>query len=615
MPDARLQVIIEAVDRASASIKTVGRTIEDHAKQIRQAGLLLAGFGAAGMAILGLTVKAAQEARTSINQLDAALRNAGTSYRDVGRAIEDVLDVQQRKTNFSDEQQRAALTQLVSITGDYRASLEALPAVLDLAAGKGMDLELTSTLVARALEGQTGALTRYGIQLQEGASRTEVMTAILERFGGQAEASADPFRQFSNAVNELREAIGEQLIPLLTPFIDFLRRIVDWLGRLNPTLLKVVAGFTAVASAIAFTTGTAAIFVGTAIPAMIRGLGMLTAAATTSAAAIRGALGFALAGIGGVVGVAGITAIIPSDTNRRINEWERAKQAAADAAHAMAERLAYGETRLSGAFGAATETIQTFNSELEDATTAINFYADQVDKAKDATVEWMEQTIEFIQVARPKGWLDAMFQGLDEMAERLGIARDKLERFRLAFEFDQARASIRNLADAIVGGVALLEAMETAGFSLAEQWKALNDILEKTAPVIEKVNDQLVKQNQLLSVQRGLTRAEADIAGLLSSGTLMGAMGAALANVIPGGAEGLRRFQAGERSPELSALLTLLARMVRIYFGQDPSVRAPSGMTPEFAYSGGNIYVQIDGRTIATIEGRLAQNAEQVRSS
>ena len=115
MADARLQVIIEAVDRASAVINQVGATIQQHRSELMKAGAALSAFGALGAGALFLVTRAAQEQETSIRLLDQALRNAGTSYEDHRVAIEAVLEAQQRQTSFGDTQQREALQLLVLV--------------------------------------------------------------------------------------------------------------------------------------------------------------------------------------------------------------------------------------------------------------------------------------------------------------------------------------------------------------------------------------------------------------------------------------------------------------------------------------------------------------------
>src|SRR3990167_8111985 len=106
----------KALDRANARL-------DDFTKKTRAMGLVLSTIGAAGAVIFGKAIKSAFEEQRGINLLDQALKNVDRSYAEVGRQIEDVIEAQQFKTNFGDEQQREAMQKLVAISGDYDASL------------------------------------------------------------------------------------------------------------------------------------------------------------------------------------------------------------------------------------------------------------------------------------------------------------------------------------------------------------------------------------------------------------------------------------------------------------------------------------------------------------
>ena len=203
----------EGFKKTQTSFGKMADGIKKHRKAI---GVGLTALGAGITALGASAVKSAQAEAIGIAQLDVALKNVGTSYDSQAAAIERVIAAQQNKTNFGDEAQREALMGLISVSGDYEAAMAALPAVLDLAAGKGMDLGAASTLVARAIGGETSALTRYGIEVEKGATATEVITAIMEKFGGQAEAAADPMVQLKNRVGDLQQEFGKALLPALT---------------------------------------------------------------------------------------------------------------------------------------------------------------------------------------------------------------------------------------------------------------------------------------------------------------------------------------------------------------------------------------------------------------
>jgi hypothetical protein len=260
------------------STQTAFGKMADGIKKHRKAiGVGLSAIGA-GITALGVSaVKSAQEEAIGIAQLDVALKNVGTSYDTQAAAIERVIAAQQNKTNFGDEAQRDALMGLISVSGDYESAMAALPAVLDLAAGKGMDLGAASTLVARAIGGETSALKRYGIEVEKGAGSTEVIAAIMEKFGGQAEAAADPMVQLKNRVGDLQQEFGKALMPALTSMAVILEKVTTKLiafSTEHPQLTKVLMIVVAALGAVALVLGPILLI----LPTLAASIGILSGA-------------------------------------------------------------------------------------------------------------------------------------------------------------------------------------------------------------------------------------------------------------------------------------------------------------------------------------------------
>lgn len=258
MPDPTLRIVLEAIDKASAVIvqaagnaaKAVSKTgsaldqagkfVQEHRKQI---GIGLTAIGGSITAMAGLSIKAAQDEAVGINQLNQALLNVGTSYEANRVAIESVVAAQQNKTNFSDGAQREALQMLVQITGSYQTALDSLPAALDLAAATGMSLDTASVALGKALTGNTDTLGRYGIKLENGATATDVLTALTARFGGSAEAAVNPMTRLGNQLSNLQETIGAALLPIITKAATVIgavtAKIMAWAEE-HPGLAKVI---------------------------------------------------------------------------------------------------------------------------------------------------------------------------------------------------------------------------------------------------------------------------------------------------------------------------------------------------------------------------------------
>jgi len=227
--------------------------------------------GAAITAALGFATKSALDEEVGINRLSAALKAIGEDYVNLSGEIEKSIAATQAKTNYSDEEQRAALVELIGVTGTYQGALEQLRLATDLAAAKDMDLSTAATLVGRAATGNTELLARYGIQVAKGATSTEVLAMMQERFSGAAEGAANPLTQLKNLFGDLVQDIGKALIPLLRSLVDKLMPVIqgirDWIAE-HPKLTQALTVGAAILGVMLGALGT----LGMVLPIIARGL-------------------------------------------------------------------------------------------------------------------------------------------------------------------------------------------------------------------------------------------------------------------------------------------------------------------------------------------------------
>jgi len=233
---------------------TLGLSDSDFQKSMKkvqttltQTGKMMTGIGASITAALGLATNAAIKEQTNINRLSNALKNVGINYDKLSEQIESNLAARQAETNYGDTEQRDALVELIGITGTYTGALEQLQLATDLAAAKDMDLTAAATLVGRAAIGNTDLLSRYGIVVEKGATTTEVLADMQERFAGSAKAAINPITQLKNDLGDLVEDIGGKLVPVLQNIVDSIRPVIEnirkWINdnpELTGTIVKVV---------------------------------------------------------------------------------------------------------------------------------------------------------------------------------------------------------------------------------------------------------------------------------------------------------------------------------------------------------------------------------------
>ncbi len=169
---------------------------------------------------------ASSEQEDALVRMNTALRAQGTYTPELSQQYADLAGQYQRTTKYGDELIESMVALLVQI-GDVapKDMQAALTASTDLAAGLRIDLNSATMLVAKALEGNTGALSRYGIQIDDAALRTKgaqaVFEAIADKMGGQATAQAQTFSGqmavVGNVVGDVKEILGQLLAEGVTP--------------------------------------------------------------------------------------------------------------------------------------------------------------------------------------------------------------------------------------------------------------------------------------------------------------------------------------------------------------------------------------------------------------
>lgn len=224
MANPELRVDIVADDRqARANLQGLERAgVNTTASIAKGFALAQVGIAAAGKAV-GVMVDFVKDSINmanvqieAVNKLNAAMHAHGTYTDASSQAIQNYASELQRSTTIGDEATIAVAAQIEAITGLGGDALPlATQAAVQLSKAFGVDLDAAAKLVAKELVSTTGALSRYGIQVDQSASQTEQLNQILEATKAGmaiAEAEAQTFQgrmtQLDNAVGDLKETIG-----------------------------------------------------------------------------------------------------------------------------------------------------------------------------------------------------------------------------------------------------------------------------------------------------------------------------------------------------------------------------------------------------------------------
>lgn len=161
-----------------------------------------------------------------------------------------------QKTRFDDDafaSGQAVLAQF-KLTGQQLDDLT--PTLADFAAKTGRDLPTAATVLGKAFLGNTRALKELGINYKstgDHAKDVANITALLQgKVGGFAEkegkTAAGQAAIMSNRFGELKETLGEKLLPVMLKVTEIGIKVVDWvsknaeiLGPLAAVLATVVA--------------------------------------------------------------------------------------------------------------------------------------------------------------------------------------------------------------------------------------------------------------------------------------------------------------------------------------------------------------------------------------
>jgi hypothetical protein len=307
----------KGISKAIQEFKTLKTNAERAQLAIEKAALPAAlALGALGAAAYSVAKAAAQES-ASQTQLALQLRRSTGATTAQVIANEEFVNSLQYASAVSDEQLRPALSTLLVATKDLATAQSLLKTALDVSAATGKDVETVSAALSKGYAGNMRGLQQLSPEMKtaikEGASFSEVLAILQSNFGGSAEAAANTaqggFKKFQIALEDAKEEIGNNLLPIMAELSPMLVEISKFIGN-NSVVVTIAVGafanlavsllaakaamiiYNAIAAATtAFNTGLAISFTAVQVATVV-GIGTAIAGAATIAvlaAKIRGA--------------------------------------------------------------------------------------------------------------------------------------------------------------------------------------------------------------------------------------------------------------------------------------------------------------------------------------
>lgn len=253
--------ILADVDDLKKKLGTADNEVQGFGDKLgkfgKVAGAAFAAAGAAAVAYAGKLaidgVKSAIEDEAAQLRLATALKNVTGATDDQIAATEDYITKTTLATGVTDDELRPSLQRLVTATNDIAAAQKLQAIALDVSAGSGKSLEAVTNALAKAQEGNTGALVKLGIGLSAAELKTmsmeQVTAKLAETFGGQAATQADTFQgkmqRLKVAFDEGKETVGAFILDAITPLVsglvnNVIPRISEFADELGENLKPVM---------------------------------------------------------------------------------------------------------------------------------------------------------------------------------------------------------------------------------------------------------------------------------------------------------------------------------------------------------------------------------------
>jgi len=195
-----------ATDKLSKKVNKLGKAL----------GIALGGAAIVKFAKDSIKAFAAEE--KSVKMLSNTLNNLGMGKQ--ADQIYSYIDALQMATGVADDDLRPAFQKLATAGLNAADAQSVLALALNVSAGSGKDLDSVSSALAKAVGGNTGALSKLGIGLSKSELKTmslnEIMLKLSATYKNSAAKAAETFSgkmaKLSVAIGTAKESIGKGLI-------------------------------------------------------------------------------------------------------------------------------------------------------------------------------------------------------------------------------------------------------------------------------------------------------------------------------------------------------------------------------------------------------------------
>ena len=297
MPVTTLQIIIEAIDKASGTLGSIGKSFETTAKDFKKFGV---GITAVGVGLGGLLVKTGMTA-ARVEVLGTVLESIGK----VSGVSSDVLAEQEetiKKLGITTRSSRELLIKFMQSELDVADASKIARVAQDLAVISGQNSsEAAETLTNAIVSQNTMLLKQFGIvqsvttiyseyaeglgksvdELTEVEKKQAFLNSILtagEKVAGTYEAAmGDVGKQMSSLARLTEEAevsFGEAFLPVMEKVIKGLSDLLKWFEALSPETKEMITHAVMLGAALSLIVGPLLLIIGF-LPTLAAGFSIL----------------------------------------------------------------------------------------------------------------------------------------------------------------------------------------------------------------------------------------------------------------------------------------------------------------------------------------------------
>ena len=218
------------------------------------AAAALAAVGAAAVTF----VKAAMDDNTAALKLSTTIKNVTGSTDAAIAANEKYITSLMLSTNTADDFLRPAQARLIRSTEDITQAQDLLALAVDISVGSGKDLESVTNALAKGFDGNLTALGKLGLGIDQSQIKAKDFGGIIKTLGdkfdgfGQiaAQTAEGKLKTFSLTIAEMKESIGNLLLPVVIAILKPLQNLADWASKHTTTFVIVAGVITGLAAAI-----------------------------------------------------------------------------------------------------------------------------------------------------------------------------------------------------------------------------------------------------------------------------------------------------------------------------------------------------------------------------